>query len=1019
MRLSHLLEALYPKTASKFKSPSADQSAAQPWVDGSFGMDLDIGSIHYRAQEVQPNGLFVAIPGLAADGHDFIGEAVNRGAALILSQKPVQSEAPVIQVENTRKALAALAAQFYQNPSQKLFIIGITGTNGKTTTTYLVESVLKKAGFATGVIGTVNYRYAGKVFPSANTTPEALDLQSILNDMLCEGITHVIMEVSSHAIDLNRIDYCWMDVGVFTNLSQDHLDYHKEMDQYWNCKKRLFSEHLVSGPKANRAQTVINGDDVRGRELIGELPLDGLTFGYSDHLNISAHKLQYDLRGISGSIKTPAGVFDIKTTLLGRHNAENILCATGVGLALDLSPDIIQSGIETQTAIPGRLERIPDTHGRFVFVDYAHTPDALKNVLSTLKSMAPGKIICIFGCGGDRDKQKRSPMGAIAGSFCDLAIITSDNPRTEDPLAIIHDITQGIRKTANNPYSHAQLRSRPQEKGYTIEPDRKRAIKLGINASKPNDIVLIAGKGHETYQIIGQESKPFDDRMMAIEALSSKPAKQARKVWLSNQNSDHPPAQAQPFPWNTAEILRATGGERVTGDKSRSFKGISIDSRRINPHDLFVAIKGSTHDGHTFISDVIAQGIRGVLIDKGRFAALPTAEWKAKGIFIIAVKDTTKALGDLAAFNRRRAGISAVAITGSNGKTTTRRMTSAVVSQRHRVLSPTGNFNNEIGLPLTLLKLNPLHQWAVLELGINRPGEISRLAEICAPQIGVITNIGPVHLEGLGSIEGVLQAKGELLGKLTADGVAILNGDDPSLVRLAQKANTPVLLFGLSGNASIRAHTIHGTRQGTAFILKSPQAEIAITLRIPGRFMVPNALAAAAVGHHLGLSLPEIKRGLERIKSVHGRMNIIKTKKGIHIIDDTYNANPKSMAAALETLVSFKGQQRAVFVAGDMLELGSYAETLHREVGRLAAQAGLERLYATGTHCKIVAEGARSQHMNPADIVTGDKDFIVDDLAGWLQSGDWVLVKGSRGMRMEQIVERLQAWGKTETADNN
>ena len=1019
MRLSHLLEALYPNTADRFKSPSADQSAAPQWLDGSFGMDPDIGSIHYRAQEVQPDGLFVAIPGLAADGHDFIDEAVNRGAAFILSQKPVHTDAPLIQVENTRKALAALAAQFYQNPSQKLFIIGITGTNGKTTITYLVESILKKAGLATGVIGTVNYRYAGKVFPSANTTPEALDLQRILNDMVCAGITHVIMEVSSHAIDLNRIDYCWMDVGVFTNLSQDHLDYHKEMDQYWNCKKRLFSEHLVSGPKANRVQTVINGNDARGQELIRELPWDSLTFGYSDYHSINAHHLRYDLGGVCGSIKTPAGVFNIKTTLLGRHNAENILCATGVGLALHLSTDIIRSGIESQTTIPGRLERIPDAHGKFVFVDYAHTPDALKNVLTALKSMAVGKITCVFGCGGDRDRLKRPQMGQIAGRFCDLVIITSDNPRTEDPLAIIDHITQGIRKTGSRKYSQAELRSGLQEKGYTIQPDRKKAIQLGIKVSKPNDIVLIAGKGHETYQIIGTQNKPFDDRAMAIDALSSKPVKHARKVSRSDPNCDHPLSQAQPFAWNTAEILSATDGVSVTGDESRSFKGISIDSRRINPHDLFIAINGFTHDGHTFVSDVIAQGIRGVLIDKSRFAAFPTTQWKAKGISCITVKDTTKALGDLAAFNRRRAGISAVAITGSNGKTTTRRLTSAVVSQRHRVLSPVANFNNEIGLPLTLLKLNPLHQWAVLELGINRPGEISRLAEICSPQIGVITNIGPVHLEGLGSVEGVLQAKGELLEKLTPGAVAILNGDDPHLVRLAQKTKTPVLFFGLSENASIGAQSIRATRQGTAFILKSPQAEIAITLRIPGRFMVPNALAAAAVGHHLGLSLPEIKRGLESVKSVRGRMNIIKTKKGIHIIDDTYNANPKSMAAALETLVSFKGEQRAVFVAGDMLELGSSAETLHREVGRLAAQAGLARLYATGTHCEIVAGGARRQNMNPADIVTGDKEFIVNDLTAWLLSDDWILVKGSRGMQMEQIVERLQAWADTERVDNN
>ncbi|MCG2829723.1 MAG: UDP-N-acetylmuramoyl-L-alanyl-D-glutamate--2,6-diaminopimelate ligase [Desulfobacteraceae bacterium] len=489
--------------------------------------DYEIGSIHYRAQEVKPNGLFVAVKGFKADGHDFIDEALARGASIIVTQKPVNKESAIIEVENTRRALAAISANFYGNASEKLFIIGITGTNGKTTTAYIIESILAEAGFRVGVIGTINYRYAGRVFPNPMTTPEALDLQKILAEMHENGITHVVLEVSSHAIDLHRIDCCRIDIGVFTNLTRDHLDYHGDMDSYWFCKKRLFTEHLKTGPKKSHAMAVVNCDDKRGKGLYNLLSeasdsMPVISTGSTADKMIWPDNIKYSLTGITGKISTKLGTFNFKSPLAGEHNLENILSATGVGIALGLSSAIIKAGIEKTGWIPGRLEFIPNKAGKFVFVDYAHTPDALEHVLSSLKSIKDneiGRIICVVGCGGDRDRGKRPQMGEIAGRLCDLAIITSDNPRTEDPMEIISRIIEGIKQTPSKEHTLSDLAKGIQEKGYVIEPDRRKAIKLSITSAGPGDIILIAGKGHETYQLIGGETFPFDDREEAREAL--------------------------------------------------------------------------------------------------------------------------------------------------------------------------------------------------------------------------------------------------------------------------------------------------------------------------------------------------------------------------------------------------------------------------------------------------------------------------------------------------------------------
>jgi UDP-N-acetylmuramyl-tripeptide synthetase len=502
VRLSRLIAALEPIS-----------------VNGLAGGDPEIASLHYRSQEVAPGGLFVAIAGLSTDGHDYVADAVARGAAAVVTEKPVPGAAALVRVADSRRALAELSVRFYGNPSSEMVVIAVTGTNGKTTTSYLIESILAQAGHRPGVIGTINYRYGGESFANPVTTPESLDLQRILADMRGAGVTHVVLEASSHAIELKRIHGCLIDVAVFTNLSQDHLDFHGDMEAYWAAKKRLFTHHLVTGEKAGRAKAVVNTDSAHGAELAAALRLPVLTAGTGPGCALRGEGLACTLKGVRGTIAAGDELFDFDSPLTGRHNAENILCAAGAAWALGVPPAAIRAGIEALAHVPGRLERVADPGGRFVYVDYAHTPDALENVLAALRALTAERIVCVFGCGGDRDRGKRPQMGAIAARLSDLAVVTSDNPRSEPPQAIIDQILPGVLEAGAHKCPAAGEGVPTDRRSFVVEPDRRRAIGIAIHSARPGDTVLIAGKGHETYQIVGRTVLAFDDREEARRAI--------------------------------------------------------------------------------------------------------------------------------------------------------------------------------------------------------------------------------------------------------------------------------------------------------------------------------------------------------------------------------------------------------------------------------------------------------------------------------------------------------------------
>lgn len=458
--------------------------------------------------------------------------------------------------------------------------------------------------------------------------------------------------------------------------------------------------------------------------------------------------------------------------------------------------------------------------------------------------------------------------------------------------------------------------------------------------------------------------------------------------------------------WTVPEILEATNGRVLSGNEGVRFEGICTDSRTARAGDLFIAIPGEKFDGHNFLQEAFKQGAFGVVAAED-YVASQSSVPKGDKLWI-AVPDTLRALGDLAAFLRRNSDVSVVAITGTNGKTTTKEMTASVLGEAFSVLKTPGNFNNLVGLPLTLFGLKESHEWAVVEIAMNHPGEIRRLTEISNPDLGVITNVEPGHLEGVRDIDGVMAAKGELLEGLAEESTAVLNVDDERVCQLAERYGGRVVTFGIDSSAEVWGAPVSQTRSGSSFDLSWYEETVRVSLKIPGRGAIYNALAAAAVGYRAGLSIEEVKKGLESAGPLPGRMQVSTLPGGIHLIDDTYNANPGSVSVAIETLGSLKGSGRGVFVIGDMMELGAHSQSAHKQIGVLAARAGLSGLYITGDFAGYVAEGASGAGMDRGRIFVGSREEIVEALKDRLGPGDWLLVKGSRLSAMEKVVEALK-----------
>lgn len=481
-------------------------------VDFQGDPDLEITDVSYDSRAIGPGTLFVALKGHAQDGHHFIGDAISKGALAVVSESsprpcafPNKNRVAMIQVPDSREALSRLAVRFFDSPFKQMNLIGITGTNGKTTTSYLLESILVAAGRKPGVIGTINYRFSGHIREAPVTTPESLDLMQILREMADSAVSDVVMEVSSHSLDQGRVRGCPFRVAILTNISRDHLDYHGSMEAYFEAKALLFKSLTQQGA-GDPAKAVINADDPRGKELIKLTDAQVMTYGMGKECDVRAEEVNVSRAGLTAKLITPKGEAKIGSALIGEFDIHNIMAAAAGALSMGIDLKSICSGLRLPKGVPGRLEQVKNKRALALVVDYAHTPDALLKALGAVRLLTEGRVLTVFGCGGDRDKGKRRAMGRVAGLQSDMVFITSDNPRTEDPGAIAAQIEEGVIESGL--------------KDYILDLDRENAIQRAVKMAHNGDLVLIAGKGHETYQIIGKEKKAFDDRVVAARAAS-------------------------------------------------------------------------------------------------------------------------------------------------------------------------------------------------------------------------------------------------------------------------------------------------------------------------------------------------------------------------------------------------------------------------------------------------------------------------------------------------------------------
>lgn len=900
------------------------------------GADLKLDS-----RDIQPGDVFVASKGQQSDGAKYIPVAIENGAVAVLldenSESEVDVSVPVLLIKNMRSLLGELADEWYDKPSEAVQVIAITGTNGKTSCASWVAQALNLNNTPCATIGTL-----GVIMPDGTnlggylTTPDVLSLHSMLAYLREQKIYTVAMEASSIGLEQGRMDGLRISIAGFTNLSLDHLDYHQSMEKYEAAKALLFT-----WPNLNLA--VLNGDDAAALRL-AKKSVATQTTNYSLDMESTAdiRALHYTFHdyGLSFMLRTPKGETQVISRLVGEHNISNLLLTVGILEGLGWSLTRISRTLSSLEAVAGRLETVePIANSQnkpLVIVDYAHSPDALKRALQAIRPNADargGRLLCVIGCGGDRDRIKRPVMAQITEELADLIYITSDNPRTEKPEAILEEIVAGIS-------SHSA------EKLALVERNRAYTILYAVLQAAPEDVILIAGKGHEDYQEINGKRHFFDDRQ-----------------------------------WASLALLMRDG------------LNISSDTRELDLGQFFVALKGDSFDAH----DLLEQAQ-----EKKAVAALVSEPDTKLELPQVQVHDTLDALMIMAKAWRAQFDLPVVAVTGSNGKTTTKEMIASVMMAAFGddYIATLGNLNNHIGVPLSLLRLRTNHQVAVFELGMNHPGEIGVLSDLCRPTVAVVTNAQREHQEFMLTVEAVAKENASVFAYLSDDGVAVYPAATEytplwDKLSVAKKS----LHFAIEEpSAEVSATAIEQSADGVSFSLNINGTQTAIDLQVPGEHNVSNALAAAGACLAAGIKLEHIKQGLESFAAVSGRLENYVLENGTRVIDDSYNANPDSVRAAIDVLGALP--QPTLLVLGDMGEVGPEGPQMHREIGQYAKQKGISHLLTFGEASQEASQafGQGAQHFKLIEQIF-EAIALLEPAA--------ILVKGSRSMQMERVVHNL------------
>jgi len=899
--------------------------------------NISVKGISSNSNSTKKNYIFFAIKGKKENGENFIKHAIKKGASVIICSNKCKFKYKnilVIKKKNVRNFLSEITSRFYSLKPKN--IIAVTGTNGKTSVADMFYQLFRLNNKPVASIGTLGIKYNNKFLKTSLTSPDTISLHKTLNFLKKKKIENVIIEASSHGLHQERLHHINFKSAIFTNFSQDHLDYHKNMNAYLNAKLILFRKIL-------RKRTKIISDK------------DILPFKILKKISKKRELKLIDINNEFLKVKNQLPAFpDFKK----KNLAMAILAAKICGL----KENLIYGKIKKINDVNGRLELVKKLPNKAkVFLDYAHTPDAILKTLEFLKNENKKDISIVFGCGGDRDKNKRPSMAKIANKYCSKIYITDDNPRNEDP--------QKIRK------EHLKYISR--EKSFNIG-NRRNAIKKSIKMANPGEIILVAGKGHEQTQIYKNKSYQISDKKIIKETI----IKTGR---LSKKKLNY---------FENKLIL-----QKITGNKKFiNFDGLSTDTRSIKKGNLFLAIKGKKNNGNKFIKDAIKKGASCVISDSA----------KKIGKKIIKVKNTASFLSSFAKLKREKSSANIIAITGSAGKTSLKNLLGQLLKKFGETYFSPKSFNNHLGVPISLSNLSSCDKYGVFEVGMSKAGEIKSLSNLIRPHLGIITNVGEAHLENFKNVRGIAKAKSEIIESIERGGKIILNRDDKFFNFLYQKAksyNLEIITFGKHRESNILLKKIIEKNGNSKIFVNIDNQNLIYEIR---DINIYNILAGLAVLHALKININKIKSLIKDLQPTAGRgknYNIFRYEKKFRFIDESYNANPLSVKNAILRFNSLKKEKfKKYLVLGDMLELGQKSRKYHEEISKVINNSDIDKVFVKG---KQTIFTFKSLNKNKRGNILQNIEDIDLNLRSIISNNDYLMIKGSNATGLNNFSKNI------------
>ena len=926
---------------------------------------INIKEMSLTSRQIKKNYLFFAIKGKKNNGENYIDHAIRRGASIVvcdISCKIKNKNIPIIKVKNIKKTITNACKAFYQTKPKN--IIAVTGTNGKSSVADFYHQILLAKKIPVASLGTLGIKTNHKLKKTNLTTLDIVSLHRELVKIKKLGIDNVILEASSHGLEQGRLNGLNFKTAIFTNLSQDHLDYHKSMKNYLNSKLILFSKLLKKKKYIITDNEIPEFLKLQSIAKINNLNL--LTIGKKNSIiqfisvkpNGNYQNVIFKYNKKNYIVKIPLiGLFQIKNLFM------SILAIKISGFNIEKILHIVKNIEE----VNGRLQKVNTTSNQTkIFIDYAHTPDALDTVLRTLKDHYRIKPDIVFGCGGERDKHKRPKMANICEKSAGEIYVTDDNPRNENPKLIRKMIISGFRQKLNI---------------HEI-PSRDKAIKTAIMRSKPNSIILVAGKGHETTQTYGDKIINISDRDIIKNINKNK-----IKFKIKNYNSIF-----------NAEIVK----ELLKKNKLK-FEGVSINSKEIKKGNLFVAIKGKNHDGHVFVQEALK--------NKANFCVVQRNINKLNKKKLIKFPNTINFLNKLAVLKRNHINLKVIAITGSSGKTTLKTLIGKTLKEYGKTYFSKKSYNNHIGVPLSLCNLESDHKYGVFEIGMSNKGEIRNLSSLVKPDIAIITNIGEAHIENFNNLNEIAKAKSEIIENINRGGYLILNRDDKYfsyISNLAKKKNINVLCFGLSNKAHAKLIKKRRYKNYDDLHIRILDKNIHLKIKNTNSLIISNILCTLLTLHVLDLDLSKTINFSDYFQPVEGRgkiHHISRYKKKFQLIDESYNANPSSVKNAINNFSNIERKNEKKFLLlGDMLELGKESDNYHKNLAHFINNSDIDKLFVYGENAfKIYQKTYKAKQGNILQNLN-DFDEIFSDI---INKDDYLMIKGSNATGLNKLSKKI------------